>query len=154
MVYLESVETGNENRLPVTSLTNRLMPMIRYDIGDTGRLLDGECTCGLPFPLMEMDLCRQNDLIHTRSGKTVHPSYFNRLLYGQTRIRQYQWVQHGLNRLVLNLVASQALTAETLSSLVADIRRDIDAEMVLDVLYLDEIPRTVSGKHRFVIGMV
>ncbi len=83
----------------VTPLTNRLMPMIRYDIGDASRLLDGACACGLPLPLMEMDLCRQNDLIRTRSGKTVHPSYFNRLLYGKTQIRQYQWVQHSLSRI-------------------------------------------------------
>lgn len=158
MVYLESVpqqnETGsNENRLLVTSLTNRLMPMIRYDIGDSGRLLDGKCACGLPFPLMEMDLCRQNDLIRTPGGKTVHPSYFNRLLYGQTQIRQYQWVQRDRDRLALNLVASQPLNAETLATLAASIRSDVDAQMVLEVNYLDEIPRTVSGKHRFVIGM-
>ena len=82
MVYLESVKLDDEDRLLVTSLTNRLMPMIRYDIGDSGRLLEGECGCGLPFPLMEMGMCRQNDLIRTRGGKTVHPSYFNRLLYG------------------------------------------------------------------------
>ncbi len=158
MVHLESVpqknETGsNENRLLLTSLTNRLMPMIRYDIGDSGRLLDGECDCGLPFPLMEMDLCRQNDLIRTRSGKTVHPSWFNRLLYGQTQIRQYQWVQRDFDRLVLNLVASQPLNTETQASLEASIRRDVDAQMRLEVNVLDAIPRTVSGKHRFVIGM-
>ncbi|MDP1645771.1 MAG: hypothetical protein Q8L71_09755 [Thiobacillus sp.] len=153
MVYLESMTLENENRLLVTSLTNRLMPMIRYDIGDAGRLLDSECTCGLPFPLMEMDLCRQNDLIRTRSGKTVHPSYFNRLLYGQTQIRQYQWVQRDLDRLALNLVASQSLSAETLASLEVRIRRDVDGQMGLEVNYLDDIPQTVSGKHRFVIGM-
>jgi len=158
MVTLESVpqknETGcNENRLLVTSLTNRLMPMIRYDIGDSGRLLDGTCACGLPFPLMEMDLCRQNDLIHTRSGKTIHPSWFNRQLYGQTQIKQYQWVQRDLERLTLNLVASHALDPETLKSLIAHLHRDVDAHMVLEVNYLDDIPRTVSGKHRFVIGM-
>jgi len=54
MVYLESVSMGNEDRLLVTSLTNRLMPFIRYNTGDSGKLLDGECSCGLPFPLMEM----------------------------------------------------------------------------------------------------
>ena len=129
------------------------MPMIRYDIGDSGRLLDGECGCGLPFPLMEMDLCRQNDLIRTRSGKTLHPSYFNRLLYGQTQIRHYQWVQRDLDRITLNLVASSPLDAETLRSLEASLRRDVDAQMVLEVNYLDAIPRTVSGKHRFVIGL-
>jgi phenylacetate-CoA ligase len=153
MVTLESVPLESKNRLLVTSLSNRLMPMIRYDIGDSGRLLDGECACGLPFPLMEMDLCRQNDLIRTKSGKTVHPSYFNRLLYGQTQIRQYQWVQRDLDRITLNLVAPRALSSETLASLSASIRRDVDAQMVLDVHHLDDIPRTVSGKHRFVIGM-
>jgi phenylacetate-CoA ligase len=153
MVYLESLKIEDENRLLVTSLTNRLMPMIRYDIGDSGRLLDGECACGLPFPLMEMDLCRQNDLIRTRSGKTIHPSYFNRLLYGKTQIRQYQWVQRDQGRITLNLVASQPLSAETLASLNASIRNDVDAQMGLEVTYLDAIPRTASGKHRFVIGI-
>jgi phenylacetate-CoA ligase len=153
MVVLESLRINDENRLLVTSLTNRLMPMIRYDIGDTGRLLDGACECGLPFPLMEMELCRHNDLIRTRSGKTVHPSYFNRLLYGQTQIKQYQWVQYDLERLTLNLVTPQALDANTLASLEASIHSDVDTQMALDVHYLDEIPRTVSGKHRFVIGI-
>jgi phenylacetate-CoA ligase len=153
MVYLESERLENEDRLLVTSLTNRLMPMIRYDIGDTGRLLDGACDCGLPFPLMQMDLCRQNDHIRTWSGKTVHPAYFNRLLYGQTQIRQYQWVQRGLDRIELNLVAPQPLDAETVASLEASVRRDVAAQMTLEVNYLEEIPRTVSGKHRFVIGL-
>jgi phenylacetate-CoA ligase len=153
MVMLESVPLESENRLLVTSLTNRLMPMIRYDIGDSGRLLDGECDCGLPFPLMEMNLCRQNDLIRTRSGKTIHPSYFNRLLYGQTQIRQYQWVQRDPGRLTLNLVAAHPLSDATRASLESSIRQDVDAQMELEVNYLDAIPRTVSGKHRFVIGM-
>ncbi len=152
MVMLESVAMQNENRLLVTSLTNRLMPMIRYDIGDAGRLLDGTCECGLPFPLMEMALCRQNDLIRTRSGKTVHPSYFNRLLYGKTQIRQYQWVQHSLSQITLNLVAPQPLDADTLASLAISIHQDIDTHITLEVHYFDHIPCTVSGKHRFVIG--
>lgn len=153
MVYLESVQQEGENRLLVSSLTNRLMPMIRYAIGDSGRLLDGKCDCGLPFPLMEMDMCRQNDLIRTRNGKTIHPSWFNRLLYGQTQIRQYQWVQHDLDRLTLNLVATHPLSDATLASLKSSIREDVDVQMVLEVNYFDAIPRTVSGKHRFVIGM-
>lgn len=151
MVILESL--GNERRLLVTSLTNRLMPMIRYDIGDSGRLLDGECACGLAFPLMEMDLCRDNDHIHTPGGKRLHPAYFNRLLAGQTQIRQYQWVQRALDRITLNLVAAERLSDATLASLQAQLHREVDAQMTLEVNYLDEIPRTLSGKHRFVIGM-
>ena len=153
LVHLESVRLDDEDRLLVTSLTNRLMPFIRYDVGDSGRLLAGECACGSPFPLMEMGMCRRNDLIRTRSGKTVHPAWFNRQLYGLTQIRQYQWVQRDLDRVTLNLVCPERLGAETLAALGESIRRDVDAGMVLEVNYLDDIPPTVSGKHRFVIGL-
>ena len=158
MVMLESVpqinSSGeNENRLLVTSLTNRLMPMIRYDLGDTGRLLDGECECGLPFPLMEMELCRQNDLIRTQTGKTVHPSYFNRLLYCQTQIKQYQWVQLDVDRMRLNLVAPERLGEEQHNTLRRTLQQDVDTQMRLEIHYLDAIPRTLSGKHRVVIGL-
>lgn len=153
LVQLESVEIEGENRFLVTSLSNRLMPFIRYDVGDSGRLLDGDCPCGSPFPLIEMDLFRKNDLIRTRAGATFHPSYFNRLLYGMTQIRQYQWVQDEIDRLTLNLVAAAPPSAETVADLRDRLRREVDAEMRLEVNYLDEIPRTAAGKHRFVIGL-
>ncbi len=153
LVHLESARIEGEDRFLVTSLTNRLMPFIRYDIGDSGRLLEGECECGSPFPLMEMGMCRQNDLIRTRAGKTFHPAYFNRLLYGLAGIRQYQWVQEAPDQLVLNLVAAAPLGTETLVRLRTRLQREVEAGMRLEVRYLDDIPRTASGKHRFVIGL-
>jgi phenylacetate-CoA ligase len=152
-VYLESQQIDNEDQLIVTSLTNRLMPFIRYNLGDSGRLLDGECACGSPFPLMEMGLCRQNDLIRTRAGKNIHPGFFNHLLDGQKSVRQFQWVQRDLDHIVLNLVASEKLSAETLAALTASLRLKMEDAVTLEVNLLDEIPRTLSGKHRFVIGM-
>jgi phenylacetate-CoA ligase len=153
LVYLESQQIDNEDQLIVTSLTNRLMPFIRYNLGDSGRLLDGECACVSPFPLMEMGLCRQNDLIRTRAGKNIHPGFFNHLLDGQKSVRQFQWVQRDLDHIVLNLVASEKLSAETLAALTASLRLKMEDAVTLEVNLLDEIPRTLSGKHRFVIGM-
>ncbi len=153
LVYLESVRMQDEERLLVTSLTNRLMPFIRYDLGDSGRLLEGECPCGSPFPMMEMGMCRQNDLIRVRGGKTFDPAYFNRLLDGRRQVRQYQWVQRDLDHIELRLVADQKLDAEALSSIRTRIREEVDADMSLDVHYVEEVPRTAAGKHRFVIGM-
>jgi len=153
LVYLESESDADGDRLLVTSLTNRLMPFIRYAVGDTGRLLEGECPCGLPFPMMQMDLCRRNDLIRTRSGKRVHPAYFNRLLYGLTQIRQYQWVQTDLGRLRLDLVSGGPLAGDLLQSIGNHIRREVDPGMDLEVNYVDAIPCGPAGKHRFVIGL-
>ena len=151
MVYLESVNLADEDRLIVTSLSNRLMPMIRYDIGDSGRLKEGACDCGSPFPLMEMGLCRRNDLIHTRGGKRIHPSYFNGLLYGMSQIREYQFVQSEPDRITLNVVASPRLDAAAENALQQRIHREVDAGMTLEVNHVDAIRRAASGKRRFVI---
>lgn len=151
MVHLESQSINHEDRLIITSLTNRVMPFIRYDIGDSGRLKDGDCACGSPFPMMEIGLCRSNDLIKSSSGKSIHPSYFNRLLYGQTDIRQYQYIQNELDRITLNIVSPSRLGVDTINSLKESLHRDIDEKMLLEVNYVEEIKRSSSGKHRFVI---
>jgi phenylacetate-CoA ligase len=153
LVHLESVHRDGEDRLLVTSLSNRLMPFIRYELGDAGRLLEGECPCGSPFPLMEMGLCRKNDLIRTPGGKRVHPAVFNRLLYGLTQIRQYQWRQVAVDRMALDLVCSPPLDAALVARLEAGLRAEVDPAMTLEVNYRVEIPPTASGKHRYIIGL-
>ena len=152
MVHLESQSINNEDHLLITSLSNRVMPFIRYDIADSGKLKDGDCACGSPFPLMEMGLCRSNDLIKTSNGKSIHPSYLNRLLYGQTEIRQYQYIQSELDKLTLNIVSPSRLGVDTINSLKENLCRDIDENMLLEINYVDEIKRSISGKHRFVIS--
>lgn len=152
MVYLESVNFNHEDRLVITSLTNRVMPLIRYEIGDSGRLKEGDCACGSPFPMMEMGLCRSNDIIKTRSGKSIYPSYFIHLLDGLAEIKQYQFIQGESDKITLNLVSPSRLSAAALSSLRARVRRDVDENMVLEINHVDEIKRTLSGKHRFVIS--
>lgn len=152
MVYLESLKIGSEDRLIITSLTNRVMPFIRYEIGDSGRLKEGICTCGSPFPMMEMGLCRSNDIIKTRSGKRIYPSYFIHLLDGLTDIKQYQFIQSEPDKITLNLVSPSGLSSEAMSSLGARVRKEVDENMVLEINHVDEIKRTLSGKHRFVIS--
>ncbi len=52
----------------VTSLTNKAMPFIRYDIGDKGAILNKKCACGCKFPVMELHGGRRNDFISQKDG--------------------------------------------------------------------------------------
>lgn len=153
LVRLESQPIDGEDQLIVTSLSNRLMPFIRYQLGDSGLLLEGECACGSPFPMMQMGLCRHNDLIRTRAGKYIHPGFFNRLLDGQTQVRQFQWVQPALDRIELNVVTTAPLAAATQAMLTTSIRQKMEDAVDVQINHVAEIPRTQSGKHRFVIGL-
>lgn len=152
MVYLESVNMQHEDRFLVTSLTNRVMPLIRYEIGDSGRLRAEDCSCGSPFPLMEMEFCRSNDIIVTQSGKCIYPSYFIHLLDGVKGIKQYQFVQTRLNRITLNIDAASELSPGLQTSLQQRLKNEIGEDMTLEIHQVDGIKRTRSGKHRFVIN--
>lgn len=152
MVYMESVNDNGEDKLLVTSLTNRVMPFIRYEIGDSGRLKEGDCDCGSPFPMMEMGVCRSNDIVRTQQGKNIYPSYFIHLLDGMNEINQFQFIQNGLNSLTLNLVSSSRLGSDKEASIQQRINAEIDEAMVVGINYVDEIKRSRSGKHRFVIN--
>lgn len=74
------VEVVNENVVsPVnefgdivaTDLTNFDFPLIRYRLGDRGRLLDKHCQCGRPFPLMDYVKGRTSDSIYLKSGHNI-----------------------------------------------------------------------------------
>jgi phenylacetate-CoA ligase len=154
MVYMESVRIQDEDRLLVTSLTNKVMPLIRYEIGDAGRLKEGDCPCGSPFPLLEMDLCRSNDLIVTTDGKHIYPSYFIHLLDELTDIRQFQFIQSAPDQITLSLVSATPLNADEAIKLQARLHAEVDARLSLDIRQAQAIPRTTSGKHRFVINQL
>jgi phenylacetate-CoA ligase len=153
LVKLESKPVDGEHRLLVTSLTNRVMPMIRYELGDLGRLKDGSCSCGSPFPLMELDVCRKNDLIVTPAGRRIYPSYFVHLLDGHSGVEQFQFVQTTAGRIVLRLGAPQNVADDVEQALQARIQADLGSDMEFQVERVEVIARSGSGKHRFVIGM-
>jgi phenylacetate-CoA ligase len=153
LVKLEALPVDGEQRLLVTSLTNRVMPMIRYELGDLGHLQDGQCSCGSPFPLMALDVCRKNDLVVTPGGRRIYPSYFVHLLDGHGGIDQFQFVQTGPGSIVLRLCAAQNVAGLVERTLQSQIRTDLGADMAFRVERVDAIPRSRSGKHRFVIGL-
>jgi phenylacetate-CoA ligase len=45
---------GSEGEVVVTDLNNLAAPLVRYRIGDRGRLLPGDCPCGRGLPRMEI----------------------------------------------------------------------------------------------------
>ncbi len=64
-------ETREHGDLIVTDLLNEAFPLIRYRVGDRGRMLAPTCACGSPFPLMDYVKGRVSDTITLRSGKKI-----------------------------------------------------------------------------------
>ena len=58
----------------LTSLRNRAMPLVRYRVGDRGRLLADRCRCGLPHPVLTDLQSRAADTFSAGDGSRHHAS--------------------------------------------------------------------------------
>ena len=92
LVIIEVVDKDNKPvkpgeygfKLLATVLFSRTLPLIRYEISDSVRLSTRECTCGLPFVLMEDIQGRAEEIIYLtgKSGNSipVQPNFFHKIL--------------------------------------------------------------------------
>ena len=69
----QPVEPGTpSDTVLITSLSNRVQPLVRYDLGDSITLYEERCPCGSAFPIMEVG-GRQGDVLQfeTDEGEEV-----------------------------------------------------------------------------------
>ncbi|MCQ2370414.1 MAG: hypothetical protein MJ007_08105, partial [Paludibacteraceae bacterium] len=66
----QPVPDGKEGKILVTNFTRRFMPLVRYDIGDMGRILTEPCPCGRTVKQMEL-LGRSDDVLIIGAGNTA-----------------------------------------------------------------------------------
>ena len=92
-------------RLLVTNLFNRTLPMIRFEISDLMTLDRRPCRCGRTLPRVRAVHGRLDDVVRLPGapGMTVpvHPTQFS-LVAGDPAVREFQVEQHGA-RIVLRL---------------------------------------------------
>ena len=88
------VPVGSWGKLLITDLSNRVFPLIRYEIGDYGRLMNSECTCNLPLPLMDHVKGRLTDVLKTPSGLRIKSDFLGSVFdeYPNS-VRSYQFYQ-------------------------------------------------------------
>ena len=149
---------GFAGRIVVTNLHNYGMPFIRYDIGDSGSLAKGTCTCGRALPRLVDIVGRNNSYLVAPAGQRVSPGglHFERL--ADLPVLQYQMVQENIDAVVLRLVPFAGLSsterqalATTARGLFAD---DLHAIPEFTVELVPQIEPGPSGKHTFVFSRV
>ena len=80
---LEIVEpdADGDGELVLTTVSRRVMPLIRYRTGDVARWLEGACPCGLPFRRLSPLRGRLDEQVSCAWGN-LHPEFFDALLTG------------------------------------------------------------------------
>jgi phenylacetate-coenzyme A ligase PaaK-like adenylate-forming protein len=142
------IETRDDEFI-CTGLLNDAMPLIRYRIGDRGRLApqDQPCPCGRTLPVIAGLEGRTSDLLVTADGRRVF--WLNPVFYGLP-VHQSQIVQETPRRIRARFVPAREFAEGTAQTIVSRLRNRLgDLEIVLEPV--SELPRSRTGKVRHVI---
>jgi len=138
---------GEIGRVVVTPLHNFATPLIRYELGDYAEVGD-QCDCGRGLPVLKRILGRVRNMLTLPTGGILWPALRSKD-YASTAgadIRQVQLIQHSLEHIEVRLVVSPPLQAQQELKLTALIQEALGHPFSLSFSYLDEIPRSKTGK--------
>jgi phenylacetate-CoA ligase len=147
------VPVGEPGRILMTSLTNDLMPLVRYEVGDVGALgTAGRCPCGRTSPTIDSVQGRQDDTLATRDGRMgIAIGAFN-TLRGMEGVEALQLVQHGFDefevRAVLNGARIERPSFETGIRAGLDRILGSDPRRTVRFDYPPDLERSPGGKIR------
>ena len=146
---------GEVGTIVCTGFDNLAMPLIRYQIGDTGIPLDPEqaCPCGQRLPKMAVVAGRMVDYI--RLGKrTLAPYIFTCLMEGIPGILQYQVVQSAPDQVEVRLDAAPAFRAKAESEILARYQSRFGGQLRVRVTGSDGISTEKNGKFKVVKSLL
>ena len=144
---------GELGRIVVTDLLNYGMPLIRYEIGDTGVPVADQCSCGRGLPLMQMQGGRVTDFLVTPRGKVVSgvslATYF---ITSITGVSQAQLIQKEKDSIRIRLVCTEEFDSKCRQEIFDKLREFFEADIECELELVESIPVEPSGKQRFSIS--
>lgn len=147
-----AVQPGDTGRLLCTTLTNDVMPLVRYEIGDDAVRLAGPCPCGSPLDGASEIIGRHDDAVVTPDGREV--GRMDHIFKGVTGIRECQIVQESLDLIRLVLVADAGFDARQEQLLRQNALVRLGGGVRVEIERVAEIPRSRAGKFRGVLSKV
>jgi len=153
--YLELLNADPQGNAEVviTNLNNYSMPLIRYNIGDTAKVLNELCPCQRSLQMLKTVTGRITNHFIKRDGTIIHGEYFTHLFYFNSSIIKFQVIQDNYDHIVCKLVLRGDII--DIEDNIRDIKKKIQLVMgedcEIEFEFVDEILPTKSGKYRYTI---
>lgn len=152
--YVEFVPvTGNNPnvcRIIGTGFSNPAFPLIRYDTGDIATI--ERCDDGT-IQVVKID-GRSSNVLKGPDGFEINEARLSIVLHDFNNIVEAQFVQHSLTDIDLLVVKNSKYSEEDEKKLRANIAECFDKRMTVNMKYVDEVPKTKSGKLKLVVSEI
>ncbi len=149
----EEVKEGEIGEVFVTSLTNYLMPLIRYKIGDLAiKSSVKECPCGRSLPILEKIIGRDTDIVYTSKGKALIVHFFTGILEHVHEIKQFQVYQKNKgSEIEIKYRKGDNFQSTVLEEIKSEMYKKAEEEFLIVFSEVDKIDPSPSGKPQIVI---
>ncbi len=149
-----SVLPGQMGRILISTLENRLMPLIRYEIGDYAIASDKTCSCGRTLSVMGKVIGRGINLFRLPGGVRKSPWPLVGPIRARPEIRQFQIVQETHDHYVVRYVSDRALDTDSQASISAGFDDLLGIKASVSFERMETIPRTAGGKFMTALSML
>lgn len=154
-VYVEIINKGKYSWLGpeygdivITGLRNKGMPLIRYFVGDIGKIDHSMCECGMVSPRLYLVGARSIDILYASNGAMISASPLSLTTRDMHSIQKIQYVQKCRDCIEVNIVTNHT-DDKSLSITLGDrLKKIFGDDMEIRFNFVDEIEREQSGKYR------
>lgn len=145
---------GKIGKIVGTSLHNYGMPMIRYLTNDMTAFKHTLCSCGRGLPLMEDVTTKAEDTLTLKDGRLISPSVLTHPFKPLHSVEESQIIQKDYSHIVVKIVPRDDFCAADEQHLTTALKSRIGTDTKIDIQIVESLPRTSSGKFRWVISEV
>jgi len=151
-VYVEiiNLDKNGFGEILITELNSRSIPFIRYKTGDKGRLLNVECPCGRPYPLIEIHEGRIDDYIRCPDGKLVYDAILAYTL--KDYVWQFKAYQEKIDCLKVEVIPKNNFSSELQYKLKTKLQKYLGSDMNIDFIQVSYISSEPSGKLKYFVS--
>lgn len=148
-----AIHPSGSGRVLVTSLSNRLLPTIRYDLGDFADLTSRPCACGRTLPTMSSLDGRVAEHLLTPDGCWISSMAVTRFMR-LTAFRRYRIVQDDPGHITLLVEHEGKLASELCSPVLESFARLLGPQMRVDIVAQTQILPLPGGKSPHVVNLL
>ena len=161
-VHLDIADKNNclilneEGDVLVTSLYGFTFPLIKYRIGDKGRLLESECSCKNPLPLLAEIQGRISDAVYTPDGLYISGDYLTTVFDNYVDyINQFQIYQKNDYSITIYVkpYSKDEKTLKIISDVKEIIKQNVTNKVPVNVEIVDKI-NDDRGKIRYILSEI
>ena len=128
-----------EGELIITTLINDAMPLIRYRLGDLGRVSHRKCECGRNTPILE-ELYGKVGAFIQAGDKRVSTAALSIAFEYLKNVKKSQIIQNEANKIIVKLIATDEFDLEEENFMVWELKKMLTSDLEIEIQKVDAIP--------------